>query len=157
MWLYLWCNEGFVQNLITIALKNDRNVAGFRGFEKRLVPKKTNKHCAWATLTCLSWTLQLTLVQQLSTWGTRTPRGTWEAHRGMQNFRNHSEEAHFGRIFDLGVSKGEIIWFGCMQRGTILSWGYVSTKRLRTLWPSSLPSSYKKFKEERRLRRTHFC
>ena len=38
---------------------------------------------------------------------------------------------YLGRIFDLGVRKGDTS-FVCTQRGKILIWGYASMKRLRT-------------------------
>ncbi len=41
---------------------------------------------------------------------------------GMPSFKNHTKQVYLGRIFDMGVHKG----------GTILIWGYASTKRLRT-------------------------
>ena len=76
------------------------------------------------------------LDQRFSTWGTRTPRGTWGGYRGYakspQGYakfkKPHPIEAFLGRIFYLGVREGD----GGTQRGTILIWGYASTKRLRT-------------------------
>jgi hypothetical protein len=76
------------------------------------------------------------LDQRFSTWGTRTPRGTWGGYRGYAKSpqgcakfkKPHPNEAYLGRIFYLGVREGD----GGTQRGTILIWGYASTKRLRT-------------------------
>ncbi len=73
---------------------------------------------------------QCDLHQRFSTWGTRTPRGTWGGYRGYakspQGYakfkKPHPNEAYLGRIFYLGVREGD----------TILIWGYASTKRLRT-------------------------
>jgi hypothetical protein len=41
---------------------------------------------------------------------------------GTPNFKNYSKQVNLGRIFVLGVR----------EEDTILIWGYVSTKRLRT-------------------------
>ncbi len=69
------------------------------------------------------------LRQRFSTWGTRTPRGTWrlqgvrEEPTGVCKIQKTSPKwSLFGLNF----------LFGGTQRGTILIWGYASTKRLRT-------------------------
>ena len=51
---------------------------------------------------------------------------------GTQHLKTHSKEALLGRIFDLGVRKGQTILIGGTQRGKILMWGYAGTKRLIT-------------------------
>jgi hypothetical protein len=86
--------------------------------------------------TCCTNTRRWTVEQRFSTWGTRTPRGTWGGYRGYANSpqgyakfkKPHPNEAYLGRIFYFGVREGD----GGTQRGTILIWGYSSTKRLRT-------------------------
>ena len=57
------------------------------------------------------------------------PTGVREQPTGNAKFKKpHPNEAYLGRIFYLGVREGD----GGTQRGTILIWGYGSTKRLRT-------------------------
>ncbi len=81
------------------------------------------------------------LEQGFSTWGTCTPRGTSEGHKGYmrrsQGYaklkKNHSNEAYFNRFYYLGVATSIQILIGGTQTGTIFIWGYMSTKRLRTL------------------------
>ncbi len=60
------------------------------------------------------------LVQQFSTWGTRTPWGSQAVHRGyagnsklMLKIKKASKTSTFRWIF----------WFGGTQRGTIMVWG----------------------------------
>jgi hypothetical protein len=61
--------------------------------------------------------------------------GTRRAHRGMQNSKNLTQNEAY-----LGVREGD----GGMQRGTILIWGYASTKRLRT--PDVNHTSFRRIK-----------
>jgi hypothetical protein len=61
-------------------------------------------------------------IQWFSTWVRLTLGVRYKLSGGMQNKINTFKMAHLGRIFNLGVCKGE----------KILIWGYASTKRLRT-------------------------
>ena len=59
----------------------------------------------------------------------RRLQGVRKEPTGVAKFKKpHPIEAFLGRIFYLGVREGD----GGTQRGTILIWGYASTKRLRT-------------------------
>ncbi len=59
----------------------------------------------------------------------RRLQGVREEPTGVRKIqKTYPNEAYLGRIFYLGVREGD----GGTQRGTILIWGYVSTKRLRT-------------------------
>ena len=79
------------------------------------------------------------LVQRFSTWGTRTPRGTWKDRRGYAKFQNQLKirpfYGHWGTIlmkFKIwGYSFGTTFIKG-YNFGKKLIWGYASTKRLRT-------------------------
>ena len=53
--------------------------------------------------------------QRFSTWGTRTPRGTWEAHRGYAKFKKTTQNKFIWVEF--------FIW-GVREGGKILIWGY---------------------------------
>ncbi len=53
-------------------------------------------------------TVDNTLGQRFSTWGRRTPRGTWEAHRGAPNFKNHPKQV----FLIWGVREGVQSWLG---------------------------------------------
>jgi hypothetical protein len=78
-------------------------------------------------------TVYVNLIQRFSTWGTRTPRSTWEAHRGYAKFNKNAQKEPFWEEFLIwGYTKGIQFWFGCTQMGSILIWGYAGTKRLRT-------------------------
>jgi hypothetical protein len=69
-----------------------------------------------------------------------TPRGIQGGYRGYtrspqgyaQLKKPHPIEAFLGTIFIWRYAKKTQFWFGGTQRGTILIWGYASTKRLRT-------------------------
>ncbi len=58
------------------------------------------------------------LNQRFSTWGTRTPRGTWEAHRGYAKFWKPLKTSSFGYNFGLGgYAEGVQFWFGGTHKG----------------------------------------
>ncbi len=58
--------------------------------------------------------------------------GTQRAHRGTKNSKNLTQMKLIWVEFLIwGYVKGIHFWFGGTQRGTILIWGYTSTKRLR--------------------------
>ncbi len=47
-----------------------------------------------------------TLHQHFSTWGTRTPRGTWEAFRGYAKYKKQLKKAFWVEFLIWGYPKG---------------------------------------------------
>jgi hypothetical protein len=78
--------------------------------------------------------------------------GTRRAHRGTQNSKNLTQmKLIWVEFFIWGYREGD----GGTQRGTILIWGYASTKRLRTpdLYEMVFSSSVVVHRDRRKLHR----
>jgi hypothetical protein len=75
-------------------------------------------------------------IQWFSTWGTRTPRGTWVVCRGFATFRIIPSWSFIYTRLETnggtGVRKVLQSCLGVTQKNNIMIWGYVSTKSLRT-------------------------